>query len=139
MVTGMKSPKSVRAAGVLLWSSLFVELVEDTYIYIKAYGPKFHSMEMLITALAYAIVSLLIVYIYRGKNWSRLVYLFLFILTEVAPYISDLRHTIYPIHYHVSTLAQITLTTAAYLYLFNKESSEWFSSNRKGNVLETAV
>jgi hypothetical protein len=128
-------PRSILAARNILYTSLFLSVLGILLSEFSSTMPGPSNMRTLISNLT--ILPLLFIavrYIGFGKKWARNLFLVLFIINAGAspiyvPFIFKENLVL-----GFLFILQMLLQILALVYLFSKNSSEWFNSFKNGNT-----
>jgi hypothetical protein len=128
----LQKPQQVRLAVALLWVSLALGplnlLLDDRSPArtIVASQPALLGLMAGVLAGVLALMAVLVVFIYRGRNWARVVYLVMYLLGAL-PWLLSL-----PVLFGHSPVAgavyvvQGTIQAIALYFIFSQPGSAWF-------------
>jgi len=122
-------PKSIIAARNILYSSLFLAVISFLLVQFALNLPGYPNVKVILSNGSFIILSYIAIrYIGFGKKWARTMFLVLFILTVVASpiYTSFIFKTNLALGFLF--ILQMLLQILALVYLFSKNSNEWFNS-----------
>jgi hypothetical protein len=124
-------PKEVKIALSLIWASIGIGLInsvfDPTLRSVFATTPLFAWITLLLTV---GITVLLIVFLGRGKNWARIVFLVFFILGAILM-LFELQNTFqtwWPTA--VVNVAQAAMQALALYLVFTVPGSHWYRRRR---------
>jgi len=119
-------PKKVQNAVAILYVTLGIGILRAV-IEASANAEKAGlGFVIFVTLIVSAVMVFFIVMIGRGRNWARITFLVLFLLGLIPSVLPIIRSfNLRPIS-GVLGLAQIILQALALVFLFQRESSEWF-------------
>ena len=120
-------PQKVQNAVSILYVTLGIGII-SAILQVLAHGA---ISRMFTTLVIVAAMAFLIVMTGRGRNWARVTLLILF-LVGVLPSILPLVRffAVHPISGFLG-LAQLVLQIVALIFLFQEESSQWFSATQQ--------
>jgi hypothetical protein len=124
-------PRAVKlAVGLLAFSSFldFVRLTVNYHSYLSRHLDFCFSM-----VFTYCFVSLLLYFVFRGKNWARWVLVCMLFLGSFSPFLSRQQ---FHWGFYFYMLFDIVVVAA----LFQRSANEWFAKPKKasGQLLPTA-
>jgi len=125
-------PKKVQNAVTILYVTLGIGILRAV-IEASANAQRAGlTFVIFVTLVVSAVMVFFIVMIGRGKNWARITFLVLFLLGLVPAILPLIRSfNLSPIS-GVLGFAQIVLQGLALVFLFQRQSSEWFRTKPAG-------
>ena len=128
-------PSKVSIAITLLWIVIAVGVVSSTFNFsnsLEIANASGLGLGWLIFTLyfTFLIVAFFIWKIGQGKNWARITYLVLFIIGVPFTIYSYLTSEISMLSI-IPGIAGMIVQIIALVFLFQKQSSDWFNSNKR--------
>jgi len=125
-----KRPKQVTYAVWILWLAFVVGLPATVYEYQRATPEQLNVFVLLFLAILSVLAIVLIVFIYRGHNWARILMLVLIGLALISFFALLDAYLKYPLLPLTSNIAVMVLDVIALYLLFTPPGRRWFRKSQ---------
>jgi hypothetical protein len=119
------APPAVKTAMKLFWASLFLTFIEIAFDWERVAVGVAPMLIVILTVLMCSIQVLLYLYIARGRNWARITFLVIFVISLLAtlPLAPELARSA-PLYATVLVIDALVVLCAFYLVFF--PGRDWF-------------
>ena len=125
-------PKNVQLAVTILYVTLGLGVISGVLqmlTHARSIGVGGVVSRMFTTLVVFVVMAFVVMMVGRGRNWARMALVVLFLVGVLPSIIPLIRFfATHPIS-GLLGLAQLVLQIAAFVFLFQPDSSQWFREN----------